>query len=295
MKKRYLIIGIVTVIFMSFLFPILIIWFKPFWPRNWPEAAQATLAAAITAGIVSIFGICLKFIFDQISSETIYNQKISEKMISKIHTYAEKYYIPLGVYARESAFQLNDILKKAQASTEQDKQCALFSITRYIRYRFELTTKRGGIIFFQNFNSEVDLSRLRINALQYLKLTPEQKSRLQKSIALEDTFLDFSIKTRGEKELKKIYEAFKIWLKNYGNVKITIKCFRCYDELMFHELNSIYKPWYGRKVPKLSRECKRVLRTLKKLENLEKEKDKGSLSEKKYDKRKKKEEEKLIN
>ena len=100
MKKRYLIIGIVTVIFMSFLFPILILLFEPLWPGDWPEAAQATLAAAITAGIVSIFGICLKFIFDQISSETIYNQKISEKMISKIHTYAEKYYVPRG-YMRE--------------------------------------------------------------------------------------------------------------------------------------------------------------------------------------------------
>ena len=147
----------------------------------------------------------------------------------------------------------------------------------------------------QNFNSEVDLNRLGINALQYLKLTPEQNSILQKSIALEDTFLDFSIKIQDENELNEIYEVFKIWLKNHGNVKKTIKCFRCYDELMFHELNSIYKPWYGRKVPKLSRECKRVLRTLKKLENLEKKKDNGELLEAKYDKRKKKEEEKLIN
>lgn len=200
-----------------------------------------------------------------------------------------------GVYARNSASRLNDILKKEQASTEQDKQLALFFITKYFQYKLKLKIERGGIIFFQNFNSERDLSRLGISTLQYLKLTPEQISRLQKSIALEDTFLDFSIKIQGEYELNEIYEAFKIWLKNHGNVKKTIKCFRCYSELMFHELNSIYKPWYERKAPKLSRECKRVLRTLKKLENLEKKKDKGKLSENKYDERKKKEEEKLNN
>ena len=40
---------------------------------------------------------------------------------------------------------------------------------------------------------------------------------------------------------------------------------------------------------------KRVLRTLKKLENLEKKKDKGKISENKYDEIKKKEEEKLNN
>ena len=64
--------------------------------------------------------------------------------------------------------------------------------------------------------------------------------------------------------------------KNNSNVKKTIKCFQCHSELTFLELNAIYKPWYKRKAPKLSHECKRVLRTLKKLENLEKKKDKGS-------------------
>lgn len=116
-------------------------------------------------------------------------------------------------------------------------------LPKYFQYKLKLKIERGGIIFFQNFNSERDLSRLGISTLQYLKLTPEQISRLQKSIALEDTFLDFSIKIQGEYELNEIYEAFKIWLKNHGNVKKTIKCFRCYSELMFHELNSIYKPW----------------------------------------------------
>jgi hypothetical protein len=79
MKKRYLIGGIF--IFMFFLFPILITLLKHFWHGDWAEAAQATLAAAITAGIVSIFGICLKFIFDQISSETTYNKNISETIL----------------------------------------------------------------------------------------------------------------------------------------------------------------------------------------------------------------------
>ena len=88
-------------------------------------------------------------------------------------------------------------------------------------------------------------------------------------------------------------ENGKLNIYNNGNVEKAIKCFHCYSELMFHELNTIYKPWYQKKAPKLSRECEKVLRTLKKLEKLEKKK--GRLSENKYDKRKKKEEEKLIN
>ena len=121
------------------------------------------------------------------------------------------------------------------------------------------------MIFFQNFKSESDLIRLGIRALPYLKLKPVQICILQKSIDLEKgTFLDFLIKIQGDHALKKIYEAFEIWLKDSSNVKKTIKCFRCYGELMFHELNSIYKPWYKRKAPKLSPECKRVLKTFKK-------------------------------
>ena len=133
MKKGYLIIGFAIAMFI--VFAILFLSVKSYWskegsPAEWPPAAQATLAAAITAGIVSIFGIFLKFIFDQISSETLYNQNISEKMISKIHTYAEEYYVPLGAYADKSKFTLNNILKKGQASTEEDKQHALFFITK---------------------------------------------------------------------------------------------------------------------------------------------------------------------
>ena len=180
MKKRY---SIGSFIFMLFLFPTLIILLKPFWPGDWAEAAQAaTLAAAITAGIVSIFGICLKFIFDQISSETKYDQKISEKMISRIHTYAEEYYVPLGLYARKSASALNDILNKIQASTEEEKQHALFFITKYFQYRLKLESDKGGIIFFQNVKSEDSLVKLGTNALKYLKLTPKQISILPKSI-----------------------------------------------------------------------------------------------------------------
>nr|QNO43570.1 hypothetical protein HMEJMANM_00039 [Methanosarcinales archaeon ANME-2c ERB4]QNO43605.1 hypothetical protein LAPIAFBC_00012 [Methanosarcinales archaeon ANME-2c ERB4]QNO44695.1 hypothetical protein NOLKAICN_00005 [Methanosarcinales archaeon ANME-2c ERB4]QNO50345.1 hypothetical protein PMDBIBLC_00007 [Methanosarcinales archaeon ANME-2c ERB4] len=90
MKKIKMILGLVILIL--FLFTLLVISFKYFWPEEWSGAAQATLAAAIIASIVSILGTYLKFIFDQMSSETKYNQKISEKMISKVHTYAEKYW-----------------------------------------------------------------------------------------------------------------------------------------------------------------------------------------------------------
>ena len=105
MKKIVPIVGFVLI---ASLFVILALYLESLWPKDWPAAAQATLAAAITAGIVSILGIYLKFIFDQISSDTEYDQKISEKMISKVHTYAERYYIPLGTYAGSSASQLYD-------------------------------------------------------------------------------------------------------------------------------------------------------------------------------------------
>ena len=269
MKKRYLIIGFAIAMFIVFAILFLSVksyWSKEWSPAEWPKAAQATLAAAITAGIVSIFGICLKFIFDQISSETIYNQKISEKMISKIHTYAEKYYVPRGVYARNSASQLNGILKKEQASTEQDKQLALFFITKYFQYKLKLKIERGGLIFLKDFDSESYLVQLNTEAERCLKLTTEQICRLQKSIALKDLFLDFLKKIQRDHELKNIYEAFEIWLKDSSTVEKTIKCFQCYSELMFHELNSIYKPWYKSKAPEISPECERILRTLKKKE-----------------------------
>ena len=138
---------------------------------------------------------------------------------------------------------------------------------KYFQYRLKLTTEKGGIIFFQNFEAESGLIRLWIRILQYLKITPKQICRLQKSIDFKKgTFLDFSNKIQGDHELKKIYEAFEIWLINKSNVEKTIKCFQCHSELMFHELNSIYKPWYKRKAPEISPECKRILGTLKEKE-----------------------------
>ena len=147
MKKIVSILGFVLI---TSLVVILVLFVKSFWPTGWPKAAQATLAAAITAGGVSILGIYLKFIFDQISSETAYNRKISEKMISKVYIYSEKYYIPIESYAKFSALKLNDILTNANAST-QEKQLALFFITKYFRYLLKLITEKGGLLFLKNF------------------------------------------------------------------------------------------------------------------------------------------------
>ena len=64
---------------------------------------------------------------------------------------------------------------------------------------------------------------------------------------------------------------------------------------MRYELNSIYRPWYQRKAPQISNECKEVLRTFKKLEEIKEKKDKGKIKKKEYEERKKEEEENLRN
>lgn len=282
------------VLLISSLFAILVLSFKLFWPKGWPEAAQATLAAAITAGIVSILGTYLKFFFDQISSETAYNQKISETMLSKIHTYTEDYYIPLESYAAFSASQLNDILTNAKSST-QEKQLALFFIAKYFRYLLKISTEKGGLIFLKNFDSESYLEDLNIGARQNLELTPDQISILQKSIALEDTPRDFSIKIQGDNELKRIYETIENWLKDNNKVKKTITYLSCYSELMRHELNTIYRPWYQKKAPQISHDCKEVLRHFKEFKKLKLKKDKGKISKKEYEEKTKEEKNNLNN
>ena len=279
MKKIVPIVGFVLI---ASLFVILALYLESLWPKDWPAAAQATLAAAITAGIVSILGIYLKFIFDQISSDTEYDQKISEKMISKVHTYAERYYIPLGTYAGSSASQLYMILINAKATT-QEKQLALFFITKYFQYGLKLHIEKGGLIFLQNFDSESCLEQLNARARRNLKLTTDQICILQKSISLNDTPLDFSKKIQRKKELMGIYNTFENWLKNIkDNVKKAIAYFQCYNELMRHELNTIYMPWYQRKAPQISPICKKVLRTFKKLEKLEEKKDIGKIAINEY-------------
>ena len=297
MKKIMLILGFVFLI--TSLFAILVLSVNFFWPKGWSGSAQATLAAAITTGIVAILGTYLKFIFDQISLDTAYNQKISEKMISKVHTYAEDYYIPLLTYARFSASQLYTILTNANAPV-QEKQLALFFITKYFQYLLKLCTEKGGIIFLKNFDSESCLEQLNARARKNLKLTTDQICKLQ-SIPLEDTPLDFSTEIRQNGELMEIYKTFEEWLdNNKDNVKKTIAYFHCYDELMRHELNLIYMPWYQRKAPQILPNCKRVLRAFKKLEKLEKKleklgekKDKGKIAKNKYEEKKKWEEKNL--
>ena len=122
-----------------------------------------------------------------------------------------------------------------------------------------------------------------------------QICRLLKCISLNDSPLDFSIKIQGDDELTDICKEFEEWLKNSSSVKKTITYFHCYDKLMFHELNSIYMPWYGRKAPQIPHECEKVLQTFENLEKLKLEKDKEEISKETYEVKKKEIEEDLNN
>lgn len=274
MKKIKLILGFICIILLSF-----VIFFLYSWPEEWPGAAQATLAAAIMATIVSILGIYLKFFFNQINYETEYNKKISEKMMLKLHKYAEKYYLPLARYAGSSADQLEKILTSAKASP-QEKQLALFFITKYFQYGLNLSSERGCIIFLKDFNSESNLKTLNLRVRQNLGLERIDICKILKHITLTDTFLDFSDKVKSNKELKEICKTFEeslneSLLNNNGiEVKKQIIYFRCYNELMYHQLNSIYWPWYRTDPPQMSAICDKVCRILKE-EKLKKKKDKG--------------------
>lgn len=253
MKKKYLVLNFIIIILI---FIILFLYLKLFWPEKWPETAQATLGASIIVGIISIFGVILKFIYDNISSETEYHKKISEKMLLKVHTYAEEYYIPMVTYATSSASQLNIILTK-DAST-QDKEVALFYIIKYFQYREKLLLEKGGQIFLRNFNSELCIQKLISGVVRNLNFTTYQLYKLQKYVTLEDTPFDFSLKIKTDKDLIQIYKSFEKWLEKNNNIKETILYFTCFNELMCYELNSIYMPWYKTNAPQISNECREL-------------------------------------
>lgn len=242
-----------------FLFVILFSYSNFFWPEEWPKEAQATLAAAITVSSISIFGIYLKFIFDQMSSEAEYNKKISEKMMLKIDFFAETYYSHMMMYARLSAIHLNMILNSEKTS-KQENQLALFYITKYLQYRQKLTIEKGRIFFLQDVDSELCLLKLDVETIKILGLGECQICRLQESIEIEDTYLEFSKMLQKDSELTKIYEIFIKWLKANENKKVerTITYFCCFYELMCYELNLIYMPWYKKKIPQISHKCKRI-------------------------------------
>jgi len=188
-----------------------------------------------------------------------YNKKISEKMMSKIDIFTETYYSPMMTYARLSAIHLNMNLNNKNAST-QENQLALFYITKYLQYRQKLTIEKGRIFFLQDVDSELCLLKLDVETIKILGLGECQICRLQESIKIEDTYLDFSIKLQNDYELTKIYENFIKWLKENKNKKVerTITYFCCFNELMCYELNLIYMPWYKKKVPQISHKCKRI-------------------------------------
>lgn len=242
-----------------FLFVILFLYSNFFWPEEWPKEAQATLAAAITVSSISIFGIYLKFIFDQMSSEAEYNKKISEKMMSKIDFFTETYYSHMMAYARLSAIHL-DMIRNNEKASKQENQLVLFYITKYLQYRQKLTIEKGRIFFLQNVDSELCLLKLDVETIKILGFDECEICRLQESIKIEDTYLDFSIKLQNDYELIKIYLNFIKWLKANENkkVEITITYFCCFYELMCYELNLIYMPWYKKKVPQRSNKCKEI-------------------------------------
>lgn len=113
----------------------------------------------------------------------------------------------LGTYARLSADQLDEVLTNVNVSTEE-KQLALFYIAKYLHYLLKLINEKGGIILFQNLDSESCLEQINIAAKESLKLTPTQMCRLQTSTSSDGTLLDFSEKIQ-DGELTEIYEKFE--------------------------------------------------------------------------------------
>ena len=218
---------------------------------------NATVIAAIIGVIGSLMVAGLKTFFDWKNEkmraklnldaqEQAYNQRISEKMIDRVHKYAAKYYFPLLRRADDFNQSLMEMGKNANDKT---KRASFFLFVLYIKAQHMLFNDVGGVLL-----NSLDLE-WKITELIYF-------SERKININLQDTnFLINKVKVVDyasfDSELVESYRNnsmfWKIYEKYEGNMldKKTrddlSKSLTAFFEIFVYGINMVFYPWYGEK------------------------------------------------
>jgi hypothetical protein len=229
---------------------------KPAAAFDWWDLLKVVGGAAL--------GILIKAIFDLFALRKASERKIVETMTTKLHEYAEKYYMPC---VNQAARAKRNIAAYTVAPPQMpDPESALRALhalallhskinkgKREIGGVF-LTTRTGEAIVSAlegEITSQVTKSGLTIeDVLEIVALvepTPGPTGDQDGMETRDVSFLAFRAKA-GADATKQLCERWRAWLGGKGkDVTDLVRILSCYSEILLYEVNRTYEAWYGEK------------------------------------------------
>ena len=240
-----------------------------FWPDDWPEAAQATLAGAIIALISALLttmvSLGLKSWFDSATIKTTHKLAVRSSILKVFHTYAGHYINPLSIASGELASYLEqyEILKaldfesseKVQRKLEAAER-AFYHLARFAKYRTAMTGTYGlrGVepppgVFLATTSAESrvwdwtpQLWALNVSNVDDEAALVDSLDNERRSGAEALAFLDLARK-EGSK-LHHLFISFSEWLENNEHLTEIVTVLNALNRLLDYELAQVFSPWY---------------------------------------------------
>jgi hypothetical protein len=156
-----------------------------------------------------------------IAQEQAYNQRISEKMIDRVHEYAANYYYPLLKRSDDFNYYLEKMGKKTD---EEIKKVSFFRFVLYIKAQNKLDNKVGAILL-NSFDVETKITDLIYFFEKKINLNLRDISFLINKVEAVD------------------YASFETTLE----LSDLIKSLTAFFEIFVYGINMVFYPWYGEK------------------------------------------------
>ena len=195
-----------------------------------------------------------------IAQEQAYNQRISEKMIDRVHEYAAKYYFPLLKRADDFNYYLIKMEKKAD---DEIKRVSFFHFVLYIKAQRKLFNEVGGILL-NSFDLESKITELIYFFERKINIDLRDTSFLINKVKAVDYASFESELVESHKEdsmLWKIYEKYERNISDKKTSEDLIKSLTAFSEIFLYGINMVFYPWYGEK-PKLPVKGEQILQEL---------------------------------
>jgi hypothetical protein len=250
-KARYA-LPVVLIVTASFCVSVLQSLWSSSLGQVWPSITLL-VSTLLYAGF-AVLGWLSKLVYDRYLLDRAYSQRISEKMIERIHEYAERYYLPLASAAFNLISSLQAILSESNPRRrEHFLQMAFVSLVNFLQVQLKMTRAVGGVIVLKDFDSEEQVVALRARAMSTLPFDNFELAMMGESDC--GRLSDFRKATK-EGDLSDYFGRFSNWSEDHSKVETLIRLFQCHNLIMQRSLGMVYEPWYRSSPPKLNEKCR---------------------------------------
>lgn len=208
----------------------------------------------------AILGWIMRFLYDRYIMNLRHGQRIAQATIERVLGYTERHYFPLS----SRGFQLVSALNAAVGSEDTDLKTdylrvAMYRLAQYLAVESRITRETGGLLLMKDFEVEDKIVRLKLEITKWIPLPLSDREYLAEMGELN--FAKFE-KKLVERRMRSIYRQLQTWLKDSSRVRSFCRYVVCQNELIKHALEDVYRPWYGRKAPPISKESEEIVKRL---------------------------------